>query len=172
MKNFILTLLLFCLMAASGIASPFEKSIAQIYESQIGVRELTGRNDGPAVEMYLKSVGLGKGYAWCAAFVHWSLTQAGIKNTVTAWSPSAQNDRNVVYMKGRYYKETRAGDVFTIYFPTLKRVGHTGFVSRQVNHSRVETVEGNTSPAGSRDGDGVYRRYRSVKSLNSISRWE
>lgn len=40
----------------------------EIAFTQLHVRELTGRNDGPEVEKYLKSVGLGKGYAWCMAF--------------------------------------------------------------------------------------------------------
>ena len=33
-------------------------------------------NRGPDVETYLRSVGLGPGYAWCAAFVYWCAQQA------------------------------------------------------------------------------------------------
>ena len=50
-----------------------------IAKTQIGVAEATGHNDGVQVEKYLKSVGLGKGYPWCAAFVNWSLNQVGIE---------------------------------------------------------------------------------------------
>ena len=46
--------------------------------SQIGTKELTGNNDGPEIEKYLKSVGLNpKGkYPYCAAGQYWSFRTA------------------------------------------------------------------------------------------------
>jgi hypothetical protein len=43
--------------------------------SQLGVKELTGRNDGPQIKEYL----LGEeGLPWCAAFVQWCYAQCRI----------------------------------------------------------------------------------------------
>lgn len=135
------------------------------------MREATGKNDGEDVEKYLKSVNLGKGYAWCAAFVHWCLEQASIKNTVTAWSPSAFNSKNVVYANGTWKKDLKEGDVFTIYYLRLKRIGHTGFVDGR-DGKYIITVEGNTNDELSREGDGVYRKRRPLSTIYNISRWE
>jgi len=63
------------------------------------------------------------------------------------------------------------GDVFTIYYASLRRIGHTGFVNRKINNSIVETVEGNSNADGSREGYMVCKRKRSVHSLYSITRW-
>lgn len=150
---------------------PLDSLVDAIYMSQVGVREATGHNDGKDVEKYLKSVQLTKGNAWCAAFVKWTFDQAGIKTTITGWSPTAHNKKNIVYMDGRMKQEIRRGDVFTIWFPRLKRIGHTGFVQKKFGFNSVMTVEGNTNSAGSREGDGVYVKTRPKSTLYSITRW-
>lgn len=133
--------------------------------------ELTGKNDGQRVEEYLRSVNLGKGYAWCAAFVKWCLEQCGIKSSITAWSPTAHNRNNLVFFKEKFYQNPVAGDVFCLWSYRKKRIAHTGFFDKQVNSSIFETVEGNTNGAGSFDGNGVYRKKRSFKTTYSITRW-
>lgn len=162
-----LLLLLLLLSFGSICAQP---TIQKVYTSQIGVREATGRNDGKEVEKYLRSVGLGKGYAWCAAFVKWCFDHAGVKTTINAYSPTAQSNR-LLWFKGKLLAEPAPGDVFCLYFPSMKRIGHTGFYDGRLNSSLFRTVEGNTNDAGSREGDGVYRKYRSFKATYSISRW-
>jgi len=154
------------------VQAPVQMTLPEIYLSQIGVREATGRNDGPEVEMYLKAVNLGKGKAWCSAFVAWSLNEANIPHRINAWSPTAENRSNFIYRTRSFVKEPQAGDVFTIWYTKLKRIGHTGFYHANQNESIIITVEGNTNEAGSREGDGVYKKYRSLKTIHSISRWE
>lgn len=44
--------------------------------TQIGVHEQGGNNRGPEVDQFLASIGLGPGYAWCAAFVYYCFRQA------------------------------------------------------------------------------------------------
>ena len=41
--------------------------------------------------------------------------------------------------------------------------GHTAIVNKIIDASTVETIEGNTSDGGSRNGDGIYIRKRSTK---------
>jgi len=84
---------------------------------------------------------------------------------------STHSSKRLVYFKGKFIKEPQAGDVFTLYYPKLKRIGHTGFFDKQINSKIYRSVEGNTNAAGSREGDGVYIKYRSYNSTYSINRW-
>ena len=164
-------LVYFYLLLVLNNNSLSQSCVVETYKSQIGVREATGHNDGKQVEAYLKSVKLGKGYAWCAAFVKWTFDQCGIKTTINAMALSTHRKGHFVYNKGVKYKEPQAGDVFTLYYPKLKRIGHTGFFDKEINDKIFRTVEGNTNSAGSREGDGVYVKYRSYKATYSINRW-
>ncbi len=147
------------------------KSVQAVYTSQIGVTELTGRNDGVMVETYLRAVGLGKGNPWCAAFVKWCFIQAGYSPPITGWSPTAFNSNNVVYDGRRILKQPQAGDVSVLWFTSLRRIAHTYFYDYGINSSVYSSVEGNTNEAGSREGDGVYRKKRSYRATYRISRW-
>ncbi|SDN17799.1 hypothetical protein SAMN05421813_1632 [Daejeonella rubra] len=62
------------------------------------------------------------------------------------------------------------GDIFGIYFPDKKRIAHIGFID-QWQEDWVITVEGNTNMEGSREGDGVYRKRRPVKSIYQVARY-
>lgn len=160
-------LILFC-----HLNSFCQHRLDSVYSSYIGVREATGKNDGKQVEAFLRSCGLGKGYAWCSCFVKFCLDKAGIKNNINAWSPTAENRKNIIYDKGTMWQTPRKGDVFAIYYTNLKRIGHVGFYDGQINKKTFYTVEGNTNNAGSREGDGVYRKIRSYNQIKSISRWQ
>jgi len=146
-------------------------ALQKVYISQVGVREKTGKNDGPEVEAYLKSTNLGPGFAWCAAFVKWCFDQINHSVPITAWSPTAHNSKNIVYFRNRFEKQPQQGDVFTLYYPNKGRIGHTGFYDKMNNESMVQTVEGNTNGAGSREGDGVYIKFRPLKTIHSITSW-
>lgn len=149
-------------------------TLQEIYSSYIGVRELTGKNDGPQVEKFLKTVGLGKGYPWCAAFVKYCLLEAGVSSAISinGMALSTENKKHFVYRARGQIEPPRTGDVGTLYYASLKRIGHTFFYDKKVNASVYESVEGNTDDAGSREGGGVYRKKRSLNATHSISRWE
>lgn len=145
--------------------------LQQSYLSQVGVREKTGNNDGTDVEKYLRATGLGKGYPWCSAFVKWNFDQVGVKTTITAWSPSAENKKDIIYESRKFKREPLPGDVGTLFFQSRGRIAHTFFFDRRLNDKIYRSVEGNTNAAGSREGDGVYIKYRSFNSTYSISSW-
>jgi hypothetical protein len=147
------------------------KTISSVYLSQLSVREATGHNDGKEVEKYLHSVGLDKGYPWCAAFVRWCYDSTGIKTTINGAAASAHNPKNLVYFKNKQLQEPQPGDAFTLWYTSLNRIGHTGFFHQKINESVYQTCEANTNEAGSREGDGVYQKYRSFHATYSISRW-
>ncbi len=165
----------FCL--AFALAGPVRAgaavgdSLRATYMAEIGVREKTGHNDGARVEAYLRAVGLGKGYPWCAAFVAWTFKQCGVRTVNSAWGPSWFPERRVVYRRGQgkgYIP--RAGDVFGIYFSSKRRIAHVGFIDG-IKGNYFVTVEGNTNRKGSREGDGVYRKLRPRGTIYRVSRW-
>ena len=122
----------------------------------------------------------------------WSLLQVGVKTKGTAWSPSWATGKEVFWkqgvtlsacLSGRQEAEGRSlsevegprpGDVFTLYYANMKRVGHVGFIEIWDDPRAddwVFTVEGNTNGEGSREGDGVHRRRRLKRSIYTIANY-
>jgi hypothetical protein len=144
--------------------------IIAIATSQIGVQEIPkGSNSGPEIDQYLKSVGLGKGYAWCMAFVYWcvekSCTEQGVANPLlkTAGVLRQWNERPSLRQK-----QPQAGDIFIMDFG--KGLGHTGIVTKVLFNNRIETIEGNTNSQGSREGQEVAKRIRTISSCKGFLR--
>lgn len=169
-KNFIICLLLIVFNICTSHASDIVTKVKYTYSKEIGVREASGKNDGNKVEEYLKSVGLGKGYSWCAAFVSWTYQQANVSHPKSAWAPSFFPKSKIIYQSGKTFQTPRTGDVFGIYYPSKKRIAHVGFIDTW-SDSFVVTVEGNTNEAGSREGDGVYRKRRLKRQIYAVSRF-
>lgn len=170
-KNFLVSVFLLLCLASTSLGND---CLINKLDRQLGVRETGGNNYGYKVGIYLQSVGLGEGYSWCAAYVHWCLQQCGIETPITAWSPTAFNQKNVVYLQGKFYKEVEPGDVFVIYSMSKKRIAHTGFVRARINSRVFKSNEGNASREGAvnpYDGDGVYEKFRSYHMIYGISRW-
>lgn len=140
-----------------------EQQILNIARSQLGVREATGKNDGPEVAAYLKVTGLKEGQPWCAAFVSWVFAKAGYAQPLTAWSPS-------LFPIHRQTKIIRPAHVFGVYFKALNRIAHAGLVEEQQGNWIV-TIEGNSNASGSREGDGVYRKRRHIKTIKVYANW-
>jgi len=120
---------------------------------------------------------LGKGNAWCAAFIYWTFVECGFDPKIAnpAWSPSWFVS-NVIYSRNQKMEDgsqnPECGDVFGIWFESKGRIAHVGFIDEWKQDSKYcITVEGNTNEAGSRDGDGVYRKRRLKGQIYKISRW-
>lgn len=162
-------------ISQDAVLSGQRTAVVTSYRSQISVREKTGHNDGTQVEAYLRTVGLGAGYAWCAAFVKWNLIQGKVAaaSQITGAAASCYQPSRVILFAHRWKSDILPGDVFTLWFNSLKRIGHTGFVDSWANKSAgtIITYEGNSNAGGSRDGDGVYRRIRQAGSIYAICRW-
>ncbi len=151
--------------------------------AEVGTTE-QGRNCGRGPSAYLRSVGLGCGYAWCAAFTSWALTQG------RADGPRRQDGTLVRTAGARAFNEATStvsarlvlrgthrpppGSVVTWRRGNTWQ-GHSGLVVRDDNAAQRGldwyarcglTVEGNTSSGRSgsqRDGDGVWRRQRCIE---------
>ncbi|MDO1449559.1 CHAP domain-containing protein [Rhodocytophaga aerolata] len=136
----------------------------------IGTRELTGQNDGKEVEAFLASVNLQKGQAWCAAFVNFIYEMCQVKTPKSGWVPTWFPANKLVYKAGKVIKRIPIkGDVFGIYFASKKRLAHIGFIESWGEGKYATCIEGNTNSQGSREGDGVYRKYRLKSQLHSVA---
>lgn len=140
----------------------------KIATSQLGVEESPrSSNAGEAVEKYLKSVGLGKGYAWCMAFAYYCYKEASAQLSVTnplyktggvmkQWNESVE-ERSSTPEPGCLFIQDHG-----------KGTGHTGFVEKVLPGGKIQTIEGNTNDDGSREGYEVCRRVRSISSCKGF----
>lgn len=150
--------------------------------TQLGVRELTGRNDGPQVEAYLKVTGNRKGDSWCGAY------QAAAQKACRLPFPNgAGGSYNWFKLPSRTYyvrgvrgstDSLKAGHNVGFYYVNLKRVGHIarlvapGRAVRKGRPARVwYTNEGNTGTGGGRDGAGVHQLTRTPSEFYAASNW-
>jgi len=150
--------------------------IALKYE---GIREVGGANRGPEVERFLRTVKKPPGLAWCAAFVCTCVLEAYQRNYNDAGNVGPIPEKTLpipltagvmaLWALAPVNRRTgpRPGAIFIIdkgLGSSGARIGHTGFVV-SVEGQHILTIEGNTSMAGSRDGDGVYRGKRRLGTI-------
>jgi hypothetical protein len=150
-----------------------------LFNTQLNIRELTGKNDGPQVEAFLRSVNRKKGDAWCAAYTSYNLQYLAkrgykVEYIVSGWSPSWANNKFVIWKKGKPLVPFTMGDVFSIYFANLKRPAHVGFIYEDKGNT-VITQEGNTSDdnygQATREGNKVARKRRLKSQLYTVARF-
>lgn len=167
--------------------SPTER-LRSVYLSEVGVREATNRNDGTKVEEYLRYTGLKRGNPWCCAFVCYCLGKAGIPNPRTGYCPNLFPKGHVIWSRTSGFSlpspvsrnsspitrnsspNPSPGDIFGLYFPDKGRIAHVGFID-DWGEKYLISVEGNTNEAGSREGDGIYRKRRLISSISKVARY-
>lgn len=166
--------------AAAPVKNVTEAALALIAtataEADKGVRE-AGKNAGADVEKYQKCVGLAKGSPWCAAFVSWChMTSKGLAKPAKWCSGSAvslyqvaSHSKTIVKVTpvdADFKSKVKPGMVWSRAQDDAAAAaarkgawcqGHTGIVVK-VDDVGFHTIEGNTNAAGSREGDGVYRK--------------
>jgi hypothetical protein len=143
-------------------------------EANKGVREV-GKNAGPDVEKYLHCLGMSKGSPWCAAFVSWCvMSSRGLAkppkwcsgSAVSLFQMSGKNAVKVTPLDAGDQTKVKPGYIWSrAQDPAAASAarkgswcqGHTGIVVA-VDAVGFHTIEGNTNAAGSREGDGVYRK--------------
>lgn len=145
------------------------------YRSLIGVKELTGNNDGKEVAKIIEASGFDSTsrIPWCAAYIYYEflLIDHRLEVEYPAYAPSYFPDNRIIYTRGQEEKCTPLqGDIIGIYFKNKKRIAHVGFYDGEI-FNYIITVEGNTNKAGSREGDGVWRKYRPKNTIYKISRF-
>jgi hypothetical protein len=167
--------------------SALRSRFVNIAASQLGVRESYGQNRGEAIEDFQRATWLAPGpWPWCAAFVAWCLrewlelpevlSELGLPTLQAAekwrcrdaraygWEDWAR--KRGIPLLGED-ESVRCGDVVTF------DVSHIGIVGSDYSPEMgdvIRTIEGNTCAAGSREGDGVYRKQRPRTFIRRIIR--
>ena len=158
----------------------FATLIAATAEAEIGVSEEGGNNIGERVNTYKAATWLDpeKPWAWCAAFVCYCVKQALLKQHIQAFTrprTAGAWDLETGWASGKYGQVPGAR---IIRKPSLARRGdivvytfsHCGIVTAPFSDGYITAVEGNTNRAGSREGDGVFKKYRSSSKIRSLIR--
>ena len=138
----------------------------QVALTQDGVTEdPIGSNGGKQVDEYLKSVGLGTGYAWCGAFVYWCCKEAYGENNPLIKTGGVLNQWNKT-PKNRKSKTPSVGDAFVMDFGKGK--GHIGFVYEIIG-DQILTIEGNAADmSGTREGTSVCIKTRKISACKGF----
>lgn len=145
------------------LATPAQEKILGIARSQLHVREMGKINFGKEIKAYLAYTHLKEGNPYCAAFVSWVYFKAGHAKPRTAWSPD-------LFPLKRKVENPKPADVLGIYFIKLKRIAHCGLVERRQN-DWIISIEANTNVEGNREGDGVYRKWRHIRTIATFADW-
>jgi hypothetical protein len=137
-----------------------------------------GSNRGVEVDYFVREAGLDpKGaYPWCAGFVGqigrqalgaaWPCPRTASVAALAAWAKTNAGAGVLVDHPAR-------GDLFVLWFQSLNRFAHVGFVTA-VTAGGFTTLEGNAAPpnaTSTREGFGVFERTRSVGPAMRFIRW-
>jgi len=153
----------------------------QIADSFEGIKEIGDNRgfDNKNFERMMLDVGWWRGAAWCAFSLKLIYQLAGIKTTVTGWSPTAYNKKHVIFTDGRLLEPIRPGDSGTLSYAKyrnnpkrFKAIGHAFIVKKTIGNSAVITGEGNTDGNGEREGNGFYEKIRPLNANIHITRWD
>ncbi len=159
-------------------------------EANANVREVGGKNRGPRVEQYQRCVKLGPGDPWCAAFVAWCVMESMGTAAPPRWCSGSAvttwHKGRVMVAPAQRVTPDDAGYALRvepgwIWIRSVDKasaiaarkgtwsIGHCGIVVA-VDAAGFHTVEGNTNAAGSREGDGVYRKFHRWDDAAQIAR--
>lgn len=159
---------LFGAQSAAAAANSVASAALAVAIGEIGTLEVPlGSNRGPKVDIYQRTAGLHvpPGYFWCMAFVYYCFETAspGAANPfpktagcLDAWNKVSAATPKRILSRARAIADptlVRPGMVFILDFGN--GYGHTGFI-RSVTGGALRTVEGNSDPAGSNNGTGVF----------------
>jgi hypothetical protein len=150
----------------------------------VGVTETEKDNHGPAIKIYLSTVGLTEGQPWCAGFVKYRFLNAAEDldlelsdefKKLDGWTPSwaAYAKKHDIWISLDEAKKNpdsvKKGYVAMFYSQSKDRIYHCGIVI-SCKKSGPLLVEGNTSggPGVDSNGGGVYLKTRSWTNLGKF----
>jgi hypothetical protein len=141
----------------------------------VGVRE-TGSNKGPWVEAFQRLAGITAGAdPWCMAIINASAERAAARLGVRSPLENMRLQGYVPCLVETFphvsLEDALPGDILAVWNSSKGRHAHVAMIECRMVERNVRTVEGNTNEAGSREGDGVYRKVRTVGPKDVIVRW-
>ena len=162
--------------------------VLSIAKKEIGVRELTGRNDHPRIVVYHRSVSewlanYRPAQPYCASFVNYVMKAAGVKVTGVA-NPARARDWFTVKKRIVLTQQNLRGNQRMIKLPQKGSIVGYIFYGNAISHveilDRIDLDEGylycvgantsakNASNTVDREGQGVYYVRRKIKMFYAI----
>lgn len=149
--------------------------VVQIAKAESDAKYKEGKNNDTK---YGKWYGLNNN-PWCAMFVSWCFTQAGLAPLVAATTKKgfASCDYGMKWFakKGQLIPigKAQAGDIVFYQFDDDVQPDHVGIVAKNDGKGTIWAYEGNTAADGSgsqSNGDGVYFKKRPYKLVQAVAR--
>ncbi len=157
------------------------KILVEIAKRELHVRE-TSPNQGPGIRRYWAATTYPDGYdnrePWCAAFTAWIIAQAireghdiGLTEAarpksaaVRDWPTWAKRPTSgaLIFHSGDKNHSPAAGDICWFRFGNSTHPNHIAIVTGPQDLGFIPTIEGNTNPQGSREGNGVFEKRRQL----------
>lgn len=140
-------------------------------EHSLNIRE-TSMNQGPGIQKYWEATNYKDGYdnrePWCCAFIVWCIQQALLfppdKRPKTAAVFAMENwawNNNIPLTKD--IRKVKKGQL------VILKISHIAIATSDSDaDGDFTTIEGNTGPTGSREGNGVYKKVRNLAAVRSI----
>lgn len=125
-------------------------------------------NRGPFVERCQRITGNKAGDPWCASWLAMVGTAAVGESWPLPKTGGCQALADFAKAKGVLKDTPQDGDAFLVWHESLHRFGHTGLV---LDATTRDTISGNTSGAGSREGWIVGRRIWTFTPADRFIRW-
>ena len=146
-----------------------QRAIIETARLYVGIKE-QGHNKGKIIEEFQKAVdGRAMGEPYCLGFVQYVVNEVCRQFGLT--NPLYQTEHCQTLFNGtlQNYKTTSAncGHIF-IMKSHNSNSGHAGFCVNAGN-TYFATIEGNTNPDGSREGDGVYEKIRHMGGTKTMN---
>lgn len=154
-------------------------SIIKVAQGLLYIREKAGNNDHPMIDKMFDYLGLPHNLSWCLAFCVWCAHVAvapannpypRIARCSTFWEQTSADEWKYktfdVEDVAWGIEKAKTGDIMI--FSSAKVAGmrnwngHAALVESP-GLRKWGTIEGNTNGAGSREGNGVYRKVRTAK---------
>lgn len=138
--------------------------IVSLLKKDIGQRETNGKNRSPLIDAICKHFGLGLGNPYCIGWVLYRSDQyckaMGFKNPLPKTMSTQEFYRQTppAYKKPKGLKAKKSDVGIQQQYADAAR-GHA-YVLTDDETTIQATIEANTNPQGSRDGDGVYYNSR------------
>lgn len=155
---------------------------AVVAAGRLGIREATGKNDGPAIDAMLRLVGSPRFSPWCGAEQAWQQQLCGLPFPRQAggarfWAVDPVRTYFVRGTRGSV-DSLKPGHQVMFYYANLGRIGHIGRAvapGRSVRRGRPARgwwcVEGNTGTSGTREGAGVHRLFRQANEFYACTNY-
>lgn len=149
---------------------PAREMFVKAMEAMIGVSEKGGNNSGADVESIQDTVGRAEKEAWCMGTVQTAVAFVEVVTGLGSRFPVTEHCMTALANSVVKYMNPKRGLV-CIWQHGTSQAGHTGVVCDVTPPNDFMCIEGNTGPGGGvvREGDGVYKKARSIHKVGDMS---